>query len=443
MNNSKKFNTSHLKLNGPIRHQLEMHLNTLDMLLPRDHKARDIWEFVDKMDTSPCFVNVKTFFGHVGRSATSPKILFALWLYSILDGNTSARKLEELCKNHNVYKWLAGSAPINRTMLAEFRSLDPMNFEDLLTSCLAVMLQAGLITDTDFAQDGTRIKANAGFNSYRREDSLQKLKEEIKEYLKQLEIENTACTNALEKRAKAKEARIATERLNRVEDALKSLEKARVSREENGIKNREVPTEEELKNVRASTTDPDARKMKMGEGGYRLAYNVQFATGLDSRVIFGVDVVTTADQGTAPRMMSMVHSRLRKLDMSPPENWIGDAAYSAKADVNEIAEFFPDCNYYAPPKVKKGIDPKKHLKGDSEAIKKWRDMIDSEETEALYKHRCSTAEFSNAQVKNRGLREFSARGLFKVKGMAILHAIAQNISRYLNLVFKKEAEVFV
>jgi transposase len=443
MNNPKKFNTSHFKLNGPIRNQIEMHVNSLDMLLPRDHKARDIWEFVDQMDTRPCFVNVNTFFGHVGRSATSPKILFALWLYSILDGNTSARKLEELCKNHNVYKWLAGGVSINRTMLAEFRSIDPMNFEDLLTSCLAVMVQAGLINDTDFAQDGTRVKANAGFNSYRREASLQNLKDKIKAYLKQLDLESRACTNAHEKREKTKEARIANERLSRVDEALKTLEKERALKEQNGIKNREPPTEEDLKDVRASITDPDARKMKMGDGGYRLAFNTQFVTGLDSRVIFGVDVVTTLDPGTSPRMMAKVHSRLKKMNMAAPKNWVADSAYSSKEDLEAISEMFPNCRYYAPAKVRKGCDAKKHQKNDSEAVKKWRDMIGSEEVESLYKNRCSTAEFSNAQVKNQGFREFPVRGLIKVKGIALLHAIAQNICRYLDLIKKETAEVFV
>src|SRR5689334_1374771 len=241
MNNQKKFSTSHLKLKHPVRNQMEMRLNTLDTLLPRDHKARNIWEFVDQMDTRACFVNVNTFFGKAGRSATSPKVLFASWLYSILDGNTSARKLEELCKNHNVYKWLAGGVSINRTMLAEFRAIEPMIFEDLLTSCLAVMLQAGLINDTDFAQDGTRIKANAGFNSYRREEALQALKAEIKAYIKQLNAENIDCTNTHTKREKAKEARIANERLSRVEEALKTLEKERDLKETNGKSYGEPP----------------------------------------------------------------------------------------------------------------------------------------------------------------------------------------------------------
>src|SRR3989337_1373424 len=119
MNNRHPANN--LKIIGPCRNQLEMNVSCLDQLIPQEHRARAVWDFVDKMDTSPCFLDINSFYGEAGRPASSPKVLFALWIYSILDGNTSARKLEELCKNHNVYKWIAGGIPINRTMLAEFR----------------------------------------------------------------------------------------------------------------------------------------------------------------------------------------------------------------------------------------------------------------------------------------------------------------------------------
>jgi transposase len=432
MNN---FYVGEMKIIGPCRNQMEMQFNDLDMLLPPDHLARSIWEFVEAMDTRPCFSYVNTFVGCHGRPTTSPRILLALWIYSILDGNRSARKLAELCKNHNAYKWIVGGAPINRTMLAEFCSKDPMKFEDLLTNCLAVMVKAGLIKDEDFSQDGTRVKANAGMNSFRREETLQKLKEEIKAYIMTL-AKDEECS--YDKREKIKKIAIANNRLKRVEEALNILEKEREIKKENSDKNgHSQPTEEELKDMRASTTDPIVRKMKMGDGGYRLAYNVQFATGMDSRVIYGVDVVTTLDPGTAPRMMARVHSRLNKLNMSAPKNWVGDSAYSGQEDLNTTAELFPNCRYYAPPKDKR-FDPKKHRSKDSEAIKKWRDMIDTDGVSEIYKNRCSTAEFSNAQVKNRGLREFLVRGIEKVKGVVLLNAIAQNISRYLNLLDNRE-----
>jgi transposase len=441
MNNNADFHTSNIKLIGPCRNQMEMQFDCLDMLLPPEHLARSVWEFVEAMDTRPCFSYVNTFFGYKGRSTTSPNILLAIWLYSILDGNCSARKLDILCKNHNAYKWIAGGAPINRTMLADFRSKDPMKFEDLLTSCLAVMLQAGLIKDEDFSQDGTRVKANAGFNSFHRGESLEQLKEEITLYITEIRREDTE--NGYEKREKEKKIRIRADRLKRVQEALDTLEKEKAIKKEKGKKNGHPPSEEDLKEMRASTTDPAVRKMKMGDGGYRLAYNVQFATGMDSRVIFGTDVVTTLDPGTAPRMMAKVHARLHKLRMAPPKNWVGDAAYSGQEDLNTITEIFPNCRYYAPAQVNKGIDPKRHRRTDSEAVKKWRNMLGTEESKKLYKNRCSTAEFSNAQVKNRGLRQFLVRGIEKVKGMTLLHAIAQNISRFFDLCKKNEATVSV
>ena len=430
MNNRSHYEISKMKLITPCRNQMQFYFNDLDMLLPEDHLARSIWEFIEAMDTRPCFSYVNTFVGCEGRSATSPKILLGLWLYSILDGNCSARKLEELCKNHNVYKWISGGAPINRTMLAEFRGKDPIKFEDLLTNCLAVMFKSGLIKDQDFSQDGTRVKANAGFNSFHREGSLRKIKEDISIYLKQLAVDSDS---EYDRREKARKKKIAEDRLYRVEEAIKTLEREREIKKENGRQQGHPPSEEELEKMRASTTDPTVRKMKMGDGGYRLAYNVQFATGMDSRVIFGVDVVTTLDPGTSPRMMAKVHSRLETLKMAAPRNWIGDAAYSSKKDINTTAELFPNCMYYAPPQTNKGADPKKYRQGDSEAVKKWRSMIGTDEIKKFYRKRCSTAEFSNAQIKNSGLRQFLVRGIEKVKGMTLLHSIAHNINRFLDL----------
>lgn len=210
------------------------------------------------------------------------------------------------------------------------------------------------------------------------------------------------------------------------------LNKAKEEKEQNGQRNRTKVTEEDLNKVRASTTDPSVRKMKMGDGGYRLAYNVQFATGIDSRVIFGVDICTTLDPGTSPKMMVRVNNMLQKLGLSGTKQWVGDAAYSAKDDVIAAALVFPNCLYYAPPKVKKGIDPKIPLKSDSEAVLEWRKLIGTEKAEALYKERCSTAEFSNAQIK-KCLKSMLVRGLEKVRGMTLLHVIAHNISRYFDL----------
>ena len=428
------------KLLNPCRNQVEMQLKSLDDLLPIDHKARAVWEFVEKMDLSACFEEILSYKNAAGRPTTSPKILLCLWIYSILDGNISARKIEELCLYHDAYKWIAGGTPINRTMISDFRSHNPDKFEDILTSCLAVMVQSNVLSDQDFSQDGTRVKANAGFNSFRREQTLEVLKDEMSRHIKQLDSENLKNPKAYETRSQAAQKRAIRERSERVDQALANLKESKKRKIEAGKKTRQPPKDEELKDTRASTTDPEARKMKMGDGGFRLAFNVQFATSTKSRVIFGTDVVNTLDPGTSPKMMQNVHSTLEKLGMPKIKNWNADSAYSSKEDVEIAAEFFPECNYYSPAKPRRGVDTKINKKNDSEAVKKWRKTLDTEEMKESYKNRCSTAEFSNAQTKNHGMQEFLVRGFEKVRGMVNLHAISHNICRYWDLLRKMQVQ---
>lgn len=437
MNNNYRLKASNYKLNSSIRYQYMFQSICLDDLIPEDHRVRFIWDFVSQMDLTACLEDISSYIGSAGRSSIDPKILMTLWLYTIIDGNTSARKLEELCQNHDVYKWICGGVSVNRTTLAEFRSINPKKFDDLLVKCLAVMVQNDLISDSDFSQDGTRIKANAGNNSFRREDSLKDLEEKLTTHLKNLQMEEKKAQNLYERRKIERKEKFMVEKKNRIKAAIESLEGFRIQKVANAKRNHDTVDEVALKNVRASTTDLDVRRMKMGDGGFRLAYNVQFATGLDTRVIYGVDVVNTLDPGTPPRLMAYVQECLKKLNLSEIKSWIADAAYSSKHDVITAAQLFPNCFYYAPPQTCKGIDPKKTVKGDSDAVIEWRKKIDSKEANKLYKLRCSTAEFSNMQVKNHGLREFSVRGLVKVRGMAFLHAIAENILRTLDLLKDK------
>ena len=57
-------------------------------------------------------------------------------------------------------------------------------------------------------------------------------------------------------------------------------------------------------------TDPEARVMKMPDGGYRPAYNVQLATDVDSGVIVGAAVVNEVnDMGQGEAIEAQVAQR--------------------------------------------------------------------------------------------------------------------------------------
>jgi transposase len=213
------------KIVYPKRNQTEFQMFCLDDLIPEDHKVRDIWEFVEKMDIDVCYEQILSFQGIAGRSTTSPLVLLCIWIYAIMDGVISARKIEELCTHHNVYRWIAGGVPINRTMLSEFRSHNPEKFEELLISCLAVMVQANVLSDQDFSQDGTKVKANAGFNSFRREETLETLEKQIKQRIDDLEAEIKENPQKYDNRTQAAKKRAIKDRFQRIDAALDNLKK--------------------------------------------------------------------------------------------------------------------------------------------------------------------------------------------------------------------------
>lgn len=237
MENTSNARPEHLyKINHPNRDERSLQIYCLDELIPEDHRARAIWKFVEKMDLSVCFNEILTLEGLAGRSATSPKIIFCLWIYSIMDGNISARKIEELCNYHSAYKWIAGGVSVNRTMLSDFRSKNPEKFNELLISCLSVMVKSGLLNDQDFAQDGTKVKANAGSNSFRREESLENLNNEMKKRIKALEEELINDPKKYDARVEAAKTRARRECSERVEEAietLKDIKKKRLSKQKN------------------------------------------------------------------------------------------------------------------------------------------------------------------------------------------------------------------
>ena len=179
------------------------------------------------------------------------------------------------------------------------------------------------------------------------------------------------------------------------------------------------------KEAQASMSDADATVMKMGDGGFRPAYNVQYGTDSHSQVIVGADVVTTgSDQGQLAPMVEQVNQRCQQ----SPEQWLVDGGYPAHEQIDAVAG---QTTVYAPvPKPKdKDTDPHLPKPGDSGAVAAWRERMGSQEAKAIYKDRAATAECVNAQARERGMTCFRVRGLAKVKCVTLWFAIAHNLMR--------------
>ncbi len=410
------------RLRVPIRDQIEMRWASLDELLDADHPVRTVWGAVCALDLSSWLSEIKAVERHVGRDATDPRLLVGLWVFATLKGIGSARELDRLCRESLPYRWLCGGVSVNYHMLSDFRSQGGDKWDELLTQIVGVLLDADLVKMERVAQDGMRVRASAGKSSFRRHGRLEQCLEEARrqvETLKQLAEEDTA---ELTRRQRAARQRAARERQERIEEAMRQCQELQEQREASAKQSGRKVDE-----ARASTTDPQARVMKFPDGGYRPGYNVQFATDTESGVIVGVEVTNAGTDGDElPPMLDQLEERYERV----PEEALVDGGF-ATVDAIEKATG-RSCTVYAPLKDEEkqraaGTDPYARKKNDSDAIAAWRSRMGTEAAKAIYRLRAQTAEWVNAQCRNRGFWRMPVRGRPRCRVVALLFAITHNL----------------
>ena len=268
-------------------------------MLPPGHAARLVWRFVEGLDLSAFTASIRSREGRAGRPAIDPKILVSLWLYATIDGVGSAREVDRLCYAHDAYRWLRGGVSVNYHTLSRFRVGHGAALDALLTQSITVLLDKQVVTVNRIAQDGTKIRASAGVRSFRRGERLRDCRQMARQQVARTKADADGAAPAA--RAAA-QRRAADERLARVEEALAALPEVEAAKQRNGTKSA----------ARVSTTDPDARVMKMADGGYRPAYNVQFATDVDGHAVVGVAVTNGGEPAELVPMLDQVQARTQR-----------------------------------------------------------------------------------------------------------------------------------
>ncbi|MEI7903749.1 MAG: transposase, partial [bacterium] len=285
----------------------------------------------------------------------------------------------------------------------------------LLTESVASLMAEGLVTLDRVAQDGMKVRASAGAASFRRQPTLEEALVEAENQVAQLRKELEANPAANKTRQQAARQRAAEERAERIRAALDQVPKIAESKK---AKDRDK--------ARASTTDADARVMKMGDGGFRPAFNVQLATDTASQVISGADVTNSGgDQG---QMAPMVEQHQERYERVPDEALV-DGGFVKKEDIEKVEQ--GGTTVYAP--VQKSKDPERDAHtprpDDTPAVAQWRQRMATDEAKTIYRQRAATAECVNALARNRGLQRFLVRGLRKVKAVMLWYALAHNLMR--------------
>lgn len=406
------------RLRRADRSQVEMRVCSLDALLAEDHQARVVWAFVAELDLSQMQSGIRAVEGHVGRDATDPKILTALWLYATLDAVGSARELARLCQTDVAYQWICGGVSLNYHTLSDFRTAQVEALDGLLSKSVAGLMHEGLVTMQRVAQDGMRVRASAGTSSFRREESLQRLEAEAREQVDALRKELQSDPSAASQRRQGAQQRAARERQERIARAQQVLP---------DVRDRKPPDKKDQ--ARASTTDPDARFMKMADGGIRPAVNVQLATETSSQIITGVDVTNSgSDKG---QMSPMIQQHKVRYGRSPGDMLV-DGGFASRDDIDSASTAQPPTTVYAPVQVSrkdKGKNCYGRQPADTDGVAQWRERMATPEAQAIYKERAATAECVNALARNRGMQQFVVRGLRKIRAVVLWFALAHNLVR--------------
>jgi multidrug efflux pump subunit AcrA (membrane-fusion protein) len=269
------------------------------------------------------------------------------------------------------------------------------------------------------AVDGVRVRASAGSDSFRRAATLETHLHDARQQLDRLKAELELTPNELSQRQQKARQRGLRERQERLQRALKNLEDISASREK-----RQAGSGED---ARASSTDPECRKMKMADGGYRPAYNVQLGTDVDSGIIVGAHV---SNAGTDAHELQPMLEQIKTNTGKTPTHTLADGGYFSSANINQAAG--EGTTLYLPLKCEKqqleqGKDPYAPKRGDSPAEKQVRQRMKEPASKELYKLRGQSAEWANAQLRNRGLQQFRVRGLVKTCTMVIWFVLAHNL----------------
>lgn len=477
------------------RSQLTWQMLDVERLIEAEHPARAIWDLVGRLKMEGFYAPIAAVEGNAGRTPWDPRLLVSLWIYAYSRGISSAREIARRCRYEPAFQWLCGLGEINHHTLSDFRVDHDESLRELFVQVLGVLSAEGLVSLERVMHDGTRIKACAGADSFRREDRL-------KEHLEAARKQVAAMGDPREeepKRKRAAQERAVRERQQRLEQALEEVQKVRQAKR---------PQDKEQ--ARTSESDPQARIMKQSNGGYAPSYNVQLSTEASHRVIVGADVSQSgsdfvhliaavaqveANLGAKPKqvvvdggftsrenIMAMAEQGIDLIGSLPAANpssagqqrqrgvseqfhldqFSYDAQhniyrcpqgasltakgrefcpgvvlhkYVAKAEVCAACQFRAECcpgNQHHGRSVIRAVH--------SPQVREFTEKMETETAKSIYRQRGAVAEFPNAWIKEKlGLRQFRLRGLLKVRLEVLWAALTYNVQQWIRLSWRTKA----
>jgi len=423
-----------VRLRRPERGQMAWVAQCGDDLVPPAHPVRRIWKVVERLDVSGFYATIKAREGVAGRDTTDPRLRVGLWLYACVRGIGGARELARQCEENLAFRWMCGGVTVNHRLLSDFRTDHGEALDALFTQVVASLVDKGVVKVHRISQDGLRVRVGAGASSFRGEERWQELlaqaQQHVEELRRQLEGPEGAGLTAQQRAARTRAAR---EKQQRLEEAIAQLPEVKKRHEETvkraggGRQGKKA----QARKPRVSTTEAEARVMKMANGGFNPAANVQLAGDTESRAALGVEV--SKEGSDSAGLSAPMREQVEKRTGGKVREHLLDGGYVRYEDINEAADqgvalYLPPKGATNPERRGQELDPKP---GDSEAVKAWKQRMASEEGKKIYKQRAATSETLNADLRTfRGLGRITVRGLAKIRCVALWCALAYNLMHF-------------
>lgn len=474
------------------RQQLLLRTVDVEQLVEADHPARAIWELVGRLDLSGFQEPIAAVEGVAGRPAWDPHLLISLWVYAYSEGVGSAREVERRCAYHPAYQWLTGLETVNHHTLSDFRVQHQKALDQLFVDLLAALSAEGLIRLEQVMHDGTKVKAAASGQSFRREETLREHLQAAQKQVEQMGDPRQAELSPRQRKARERAARQKVERLQHALEEMKQVQAV-------------PPQEKDSPPRRVSETDPEARIMKQGDGGFAPSHNLQISTDAAHGIIVGVGVTQAgSDQQQLMPALEEIESNLGRW----PQQVVADGGFTTHAAVVATAErgveliggaleagaraarqvnlerrgiapeFRPEAfryeaatDTYTCPAGKRLAHPRREERAGvvrhryqasardcrgcpfrsqcCPQTSRGRQLVRTEKTpevaaflakmqtdraREIYRRRGAVAEFSNLWLKAKlGLRQFCVRGLKKVRCEALWACLTYNIQQWIRL----------
>jgi len=400
----------------PQRAQAEIRFENPDDALAESHPARLLWNMLGTLKLGRFSAGCESVEGGAGRALLSPRMLLTLWLYGISQAIGSSREIARLTETDRAFRWIVGNLKVSHHKLSAFRVGHGEALSGLMTDVLASLMEKGLLSLEMVAQDGTRTRAAATAPSFRTHGSLLECRAQAALHLKAV---LAAADDPEYSRAQhVARAAAALDFQQRVEAAMATVAELQKERSSS-----DGP-------ARASTTDAEARVMKMGDGGYRPAYNVQYAVAGSKlggpRTVVGVQVTNVgSDMGSLTPMAEQIMERTGKL----PAVLLADTGHAKHTDIAAMRHKGIDV-LIPPADNAKSIEQLKQEGADPQVIA-WRERMETAEAKDLYRARAGLSELNNAHQKiHHGIERVLVKGIGKVTCVVVLNAIASNLLQH-------------